>query len=754
MATTDGQLSPDAILALVVAGFYTLLLIFFFTRRSKNERLNRWLLLYMGLSTLWALSLVVDPVFPFFPQLSIKLLLLTTTVLGVTTAVYGDLPNPANWFILGLSLILATIGVDLFLPLDRFTIPGLPFEAFTLGTAVGYSSWLCLSLAILFRTWRHFRSNRFPLHANRQLFWSILLFITFSGEIFTFIPLLNTHILGQTIRFAGIVGLAYAATSHRILDVRTRIQRSIAFIIITELSALPIIAAAFILQRITPSLRTSTTIIVTIIIITLGFMLYQPFHTTIKRIIDSYILDKQVETNKVLQSYSQAIAKTLDVQTLTTTVMRTLNELLGTNRGALMLITRAGSDYQIQPIPGMGTLSTQKYKLPSSSLFLNTLAKQHEPLSQYDLDYNPAYEGITGEERMWLKKLDMDAYIPIGSNGQIDSFVAIGPKTSGLAYQADELELMQTLADQTIIALQNARLYSELGAQNAKIRDLNIDLVNQNERLEIMDKVKSDFITIASHELRTPLTQVKGYTDILAAMNEDSSLTPEQTREIIGHVNRATTQLERLLTAMLDASQLDVEGLQLTYVETNLDMIVRLAVDPLRDALRERRIRLSAHGLNSLPPIMADFRRLVQAFANIIGNSVKYTPDNGRIRIEAHLRPGQNSEAEFVEIIVADTGIGIDPRYHDLIFEKFFRVGDPQLHSTGSTKFKGAGPGLGLPIAKGVIEAHEGQIWVESDGTSEESMPGSQFYIILPIRPSRAPQPNGQPTAEKSYLLG
>lgn len=754
MATPDGQLTPDAILALVVAGFYTLLLIFSFTRRSKNERLIRWLLFYEGLSVLWALSLVVEPTLPFLPHLSLKLLLLATTVLGVTTAVYGDLPNPYNWFILGLSLILATVGVDLFLPNELFVIPGLIEAGFTLGTAVGYGSWLFLSLALLIRTWRHFRSNRFPLHANRQLFWSILLFITFSGELFTFIPLLNTHILGHTIRFAGIVGLAFAATSHRILDVRTRIQRSIAFIIITEISALPIIAAAFILQRITPDLRTSTTLIVTIIIITLGFMLYQPFHTTVKRIIDGYILDKQVETNKVLQNYSQAIAKTLDMQALTTTIMRTLNELLGTNRGALMLITRVGSDYQIQPVPGLGTVPLQKYKLPTSSLLLNTLAKQHQPLSQYDLDYNPAYEAITGEERMWLKKLDMDAYIPIGSNDQIDSFIAIGPKTSGLAYQADELELMQTLADQTIIALQNARLYTELGTQNTTIRDLNIDLINQNERLEIMDKVKSDFITIASHELRTPLTQVKGYTDILAAMNEDSSLTPEQTREIIGHVNRATMQLERLLTAMLDASQLDVEGLQLSYVETNLDMIVRLAVDPLRDALRERRIRLSVHGLSDLPPIIADFRRLVQAFANIIGNAVKYTPDNGRIRIEAYVRPGQNNEAEFVEIAIADTGIGIDPRYHDLIFEKFFRVGDPQLHSTGSTKFKGAGPGLGLPIAKGVIEAHEGQIWVESDGTSEESMPGSQFYIILPIRPSRAPQTNGQPTAEKSYLLG
>ena len=88
--------------------------------------------------------------------------------------------------------------------------------------------------------------------------------------------------------------------------------------------------------------------------------------------------------------------------------------------------------------------------------------------------------------------------------------------------------------------------------------------------------------------------------------------------------------------------------------------------------------------------------------------------------------------------MISDTGIGIDEAFHDLIFEKFFRVGDPQLHSTGSTKFKGAGPGLGLPIAKGVIEAHDGRIWVESDGEDEERLPGSRFHILLPLHPPTA----------------
>ncbi|MEM7119107.1 MAG: HAMP domain-containing sensor histidine kinase [Chloroflexota bacterium] len=746
-------LSADLILAVVVAGFYTLLLLLVFTRRVQKERQTRWLVLYLALSILWVLSLIFEADFSFFPFLSRKVLLLTTTVLGVTTAVYGDWPQPRNWFILGSSLILLTIGADLFFPEQYFFIPNLPDVRFLLGTAVGYGTWAFLGSAILIRTWRHFRNTRFPLHANRLLFWFVLLLAVFAGELLTFIPTMLAHISGHIIRFLAIIGLAYAATSHRIFDVRSQLQNTIAFIIITELSALPIIGAALVLQRITPAFRTSTTIILTIVIITIGFALYQPFYTYIKKIVDGYILEKQVETSKVLQGYSQAISKTLDVTELSRTVIQTLDELLGVNRGALMLITRQGGGFQVQPVPGMGTIAQQKYKLPDSSLFIYTLTKYHKPLSQYDLDFNPVYETITGEERMWLEKLGMDVYIPIGTSEQLDSFIAIGPKTSGLAYQPNELELMQTLADQTIVALQNARLYSELGAQNSKIHELNIDLTEQNERLEIMDKVKSDFITIASHELRTPLTQVKGYTDILAAMNEDNSLTPEQTREIIGHVNRATIQLEKLLSAMLDASQLDVDGMQLTFVETNLDMIIRLATDPFQEALRTRQIKITTDGLSMLPPIQGDFRRLVQAFANLIGNAIKYTPDTGSIRIEAQVRPGRSSEQEFIEIIISDTGIGIDIKYHELIFEKFFRIGDPQLHSTGNTKFKGAGPGLGLPIAKGVIEAHNGQIWVESPGVDEDSLPGSQFYIILPIKSAQA---NGvAPLQEQpAYLFG
>jgi signal transduction histidine kinase len=134
--------------------------------------------------------------------------------------------------------------------------------------------------------------------------------------------------------------------------------------------------------------------------------------------------------------------------------------------------------------------------------------------------------------------------------------------------------------------------------------------------------------------------------------------------------------------------------------------------------------------------MQADEQRLVQAFGQLMSNAIKYTPDGGKIEISARpLPPEDNLPTPQIEVVFADSGIGIDPQYHVLIFDKFYRIGSASQHSTSTTKFMGAGPGLGLPIAKGVVERHGGKIWVESAGCDMEKLPGSRFHVILPIKP-------------------
>jgi signal transduction histidine kinase len=149
--------------------------------------------------------------------------------------------------------------------------------------------------------------------------------------------------------------------------------------------------------------------------------------------------------------------------------------------------------------------------------------------------------------------------------------------------------------------------------------------------------------------------------------------------------------------------------------------------------LRERRITLEIDpDINSAPPLLADSELLKKALDNVIVNAIKFTPDGGSIFINA--RPTQvDGRGEFCEIRVRDTGIGIDPANHSIVFEKLYQLGKVELHSSGRTKFKGGGPGLGLAIAAGIVKAHKGKIWVESPGYDEEKLPGSTFVIQIPL---------------------
>ena len=740
----------NAFLPLTAAGLYTILLLISFTRRDQQERQATWLLFFLVISITWEFFLFFARGITYPPNLPAKILLAGTTLLGVTTAVFVNWSTKRLWLLFGSGAIAATLLLDITMPTQMVDIPYV-------GRSITYSNlatsliWIVLSGAILGRTWRDYRRTTFPWHANRLLYWVIVLLLTFAGEALLFFQYTGLTLAGQFVRLLGVMGLTYAATSHRIFDVRTRSQSVITSTLITIISALPFAGTILLTQWLTRDQRTSTAFSTMIAAIAASFFLYLPFRRFIEHAALNLLRGEGIDTNQVLRHYSHSIYQILDVQQLSQLVINTLDDLLGTKQGALMLVTRVENGYEIESVSAL----TDKICLSDDCLFLKYLTQLHQPLLQYEIDFNRDYVGISQATREWLKQLAMDVYVPVSTGIVIDGLIAAGPKKSGVPYQPNELDLMQILADQTVVALQNARLYSELGQQNAKIHRLNQDLTHQNERLAIMDRVKSDFITIASHELRTPLTQVKGYTDFLKSLNERNDLTREQIHDLTEHIGQASDRMEGLISAMLDASQLDTDGFQMLFTETNLEVIIRMAAEPLTAALTERHITWQTQGLDDLPPIFADFQRLVQAFTNLIGNAIKYTPDYGSVSLQAEFAASHDETGDYIEIVLEDRGIGIDAKFHDLIFEKFFRVDDPQLHSTGNTKFKGAGPGLGLPIAKGVIEGHGGRIWVESDGEDEEWLPGARFHIVLPVRPPRMDELNRTLLAERpDYLVG
>ena len=198
-------------------------------------------------------------------------------------------------------------------------------------------------------------------------------------------------------------------------------------------------------------------------------------------------------------------------------------------------------------------------------------------------------------------------------------------------------------------------------------------------------------------------------------------------------VIQGTNRLHQIVNSMLDVARLENQIITPHLESVALGPILRLVCKDYAQDLRERQITVELDpDINSAPPLLADSELLKKALDNIIVNAIKFTPDGGSIFINAH--PIQlDGRGDFCEIRIRDTGIGIDPANHTIVFEKLYQLGKVELHSSGRTKFKGGGPGLGLAIAAGIVKSHKGNIWVESAGYDEEKLPGSTFIIQIPL---------------------
>ncbi len=297
--------------------------------------------------------------------------------------------------------------------------------------------------------------------------------------------------------------------------------------------------------------------------------------------------------------------------------------------------------------------------------------------------------------------------------------------------EREALSLLTTLLPlYTHLLDKTARLEME-----TRLAYMSRELLNVQQQLERLDRTKSNFISVAAHELKTPLTLVEGYTAMLREMIASPARQPElaQFDSLLTGMNKGVRRLHEIIDDMIDVSLIDNNLLSLQLQRTTVLHILTVLGNDLSASLQARNQKLQIRKfLGSRTWIYADSERLYQAFRNILTNAIKYTPDKGKIIVSGRTLPG------FIEVTIADTGIGIAPEYQTAIFEKFGQLGQPNLHSSGKTKFKGGGPGLGLPIARGIIEAHGGAIWVESPGYDEKRCPGSTFHILLPIRKNAA----------------
>jgi signal transduction histidine kinase len=262
-----------------------------------------------------------------------------------------------------------------------------------------------------------------------------------------------------------------------------------------------------------------------------------------------------------------------------------------------------------------------------------------------------------------------------------------------------------------------------------KLQERTVELERTNRILEQLDRTKMRFIQISAHELRTPMTLVQGYAQMAQLKANGNADLERYTRGLL----EGTSRMVEIIDSMLDVSRIDSNTLDLSPSEVELQKVIEKVQKAFGTAFVERKLNFQVDDLSELPAIRADKDLLYKVFYHVIGNAIKYTPDGGSITVTGK-RVMEVLDDPEVEISVKDSGIGVDPQYQELIFEKFYQTGEVLLHSSGKTKYKGGGPGLGLAISRGIINAHRGRIWLESAGHNEKTYPGSTVYVRLSMK--------------------
>jgi len=451
--------------------------------------------------------------------------------------------------------------------------------------------------------------------------------------------------------------------------------------------------------------------------------------------------DRQVA--EILYDAGRAISSTLDLQEVLGLILAHLVEIVPYDRAAVMLeerdvmefVAARGFPAEVDPL--------QIQVIIKEDDVFQQICQTKQPLLISDVSHRPDWQHLADlpPAKVWLG-------LPLTRFDRVIGMLSLTRETAN-PYEAEEITLAATFAGQAAIALENARLYDRISRFTQQLEDMVRERTEAVQAayadLENLDRTKSDFINVTAHELRTPLTIVRGYSQIL--LKDEAIRGNAHHLELISMMHSGAVRLHEIVNSLLDVAKIDNRALDLFPEPLSVAAVIELVYQKFEDALTERQLTLAGKKLGELPTIEADPDALEKIFSHLIANAIKYTPDGGTITITGH--PVETNQGPpGVEIVVSDTGIGIDPDYHRLIFTKFYQTGQLALHSSGKTKFKGAGPGLGLAIVQGIVEAHRGRVWVESPGCDEENCPGSRFCVFLPLRQSRTDEPAAHKSSE------
>lgn len=277
------------------------------------------------------------------------------------------------------------------------------------------------------------------------------------------------------------------------------------------------------------------------------------------------------------------------------------------------------------------------------------------------------------------------------------------------------LHIVQDSTEAGTLHQQLTQHRNELRLAQGQLAHQNLTLAAANAELQRMEKLKSTFVSMASHELRTPLTAIQGCTEML--VDEDMGPLRESQRDYLGIIQNSAQRLLHLTNNMLDVTCIEAERMALSVEPTDLAALVQRAVSEFSVQAAAKRQHLTLNAAPELPAALCDLNRAAQIMGNLLSNALKYTPQEGHIHVTVEPAAAEG----FLQVSVADDGVGIDPEDQGQVFNLFFRAASASRTGAG-------GAGLGLYITRALVDLHGGTIRLSSRPGQ-----GCTFYVTFPI---------------------
>ena len=729
----------QVIILLFFGVFYLPVIFFAIQRREEGQGAATWLVvLYALLAMVINIAEAIwqdrgDNAF-LFQELQTYISFTLVIVLMITLQVFLKRELWWAWlayfgvWVIGLALVLTNA---LNLPDTLWTNGELVLYRSRLGPAWVMLGWLILSIIMILNLSNAQRQSRQPLLRSRLGYWWAPLIFTLVNDILLFSGIL---IIGQPVRLFVAIGMAYVVGTHYVPDLKNITRRVLIYVASTIGIVGFYIAGLLIIQALFGANPNYSPLVAGAVVALFIALIFSPLTDLVSRAINTWMKGDQYDASLTIHQYSESISNILDMDRLASIAIGIMLEAMQIDRGFLFLVDAerqadGRKTYKLRSARSPEERQMVAVELEEDGVVASYFIREQKPLLQYDLDLLPAFRATSPLEKNWFNELRSEVYIPIFAKKQWIGLLAFGPKLSGNRYTREDLSVLSAHANQTAVALENARLVDNLMRLNQELRQARRTLEKNNQELQRIDQAKSDFISIASHELRTPLTVIKGYTEMLM---DDPKLEKGQ-KSMMKGIHDGTIRLHEVMDSMFDIAQIDARSLKPHLQPVDVGQLLHQVCLEHVKTVKEREQILTIKA-SSIPLVKADSHLLEKLFHHLIRNAIKFTPNNGWITASTkHIPAIINLPNGGVEIIISDTGVGVDPNLREVIFSKFYQPGELGKHSTSKSRFKGGGAGLGLALSKGIVEAHGGRIWVESPGYDEVNFPGSQFHIILPL---------------------